>query len=393
MKVAILFDRFGPYHVARIQAASKFMSVISIELFSESAEYKWDNIKEACNRITLFEGKSNKVVSAKALQFSLQSVLHKHKPDVVAVNGWSEKSALAALYWCLSNNVPAIVMSESSAIDFIRVSWKEYIKSRILKLYASGLVGGRRHIDYLKKLGMAAESIFTGYDVIDNSYFHIAAKKLRKHSTLRQRLKLPKRYFLASSRFIQKKNLFQLINAFAVYRSNTAALPYDLVILGDGQLKNELQALINNLNLQLSVHLPGFKQYHELPLYYAFANVFIHASTSEQWGLVVNEAMAARLPVLVSERCGCAPELVKDGLNGFTFDPFDKDALISRMLKITSGSFDLELMGQKSFEIISQWQPDQFGKGLQSAAASAMAEPCKKMSISDKLVLKYLIFR
>jgi 1,2-diacylglycerol 3-alpha-glucosyltransferase len=53
------------------------------------------------------------------------------------------------------------------------------------------------------------------------------------------------------------------------------------------------------------------------------ASAFIQASTTEQWGLVVNEAMASGLPVLVSERCGCAPDLVKNGVNGYTFDPYD----------------------------------------------------------------------
>ncbi len=71
--------------------------------------------------------------------------------------------------------------------------------------------------------------------------------------------------------------------------------------------------------------LPGFKPYDELPVYYALANAFVHASTSEQWGLVVNEAIATGLPVIVSNRCGCAPELVNG--NGFTFDPTNEDEL------------------------------------------------------------------
>lgn len=151
--------------------------------------------------------------------------------------------------------------------------------------------------------------------------------------------------------------------------------------------------LINELNLQHAVHMPGFKQYHELPYYYAFASAFIHASTSEQWGLVVNEAMAAGLPVLVSERCGCVPELVKEGMNGFTFNPSDSTALANLMHAITNGSYDLELMGRKSSEIISNWQPDHFGKGLRKAVESALTAPPRRKSITDKLFLKFLLYR
>ena len=85
--------------------------------------------------------------------------------------------------------------------------------------------------------------------------------------------------------------------------------------------------------------MPGFKQYDELPIYYGLAGAFIHASTTEQWGLVVNEAMAAGLPVIVSERCGCAPDLVENGRNGFTFDPYDVDALTHLMLKMALWEF------------------------------------------------------
>ena len=63
---------------------------------------------------------------------------------------------------------------------------------------------------------------------------------------------------------------------------------------------------------------------------------FVHASASEQWGLVVNEAMAAGLPVIVSERCGCAPDLVREGVNGLTFDPCDVAELAGLMERVAA---------------------------------------------------------
>ena len=86
--------------------------------------------------------------------------------------------------------------------------------------------------------------------------------------------------------------------------------------------------------------MPGFKQYHDLPAYYGLAGAFVHTSTVEQWGLVVNEAMAAGLPVLVSRNCGCAADLVQDGVNGFAFDPLDGDRMAALLTKVAGLSAD-----------------------------------------------------
>ena len=125
-------------------------------------------------------------------------------------------------------------------------------------------------------------------------------------------LGLPERYFLASARFVPKKNLLRLLEAYAGYRRRAGADAWHLVLLGDGELRGDIERRSALPDLAGAVILPGFRQYDELPAYYGLARAFVHASTTEQWGLVVNEAMAAGLPVLVSDRCGCAPDLVED---------------------------------------------------------------------------------
>ena len=154
--------------------------------------------------------------------------------------------------------------------------------------------------------------------------------------SFRTRFGLPQRFFLASNRFLPKKNLPGLLRAFAQYRTAAGADPWDLVLLGDGPLRPDVERLIADIGLAGAVHLPGFKQYPELPAYYGLAGAFVHASTSEQWGLVVNEAMAAGLPVLVSDRCGCAPDLVAEGINGFTFPPEDHVRLAGLMSEVAA---------------------------------------------------------
>jgi glycosyltransferase involved in cell wall biosynthesis len=171
-------------------------------------------------------------------------------------------------------------------------------------------------------------------------------------------------------------------------------VPWDLVLLGDGELRDQLLMLRERHGLTHCVHLPGFRQYDQLPPYYALAAAFIHPSTVEPWGLVVNEAMASGLPVLVSNRCGCAPTLVHDGENGRTFDPNDSDEMTDCMLEMTRLAPELrQNMGCRSRQIVAEFGPAKFAEGLLAAATAALASRAKDPRLVDRLVLKSLLRR
>ena len=241
---------------------------------------------------------------------------------------------------------------------------------------------------------MPKERIFTGYDTVDNAYFTAGAEQARKEARrLRRELSLPQRYFVTTCRFIEKKNIFRLLKAYSIYRQQTGSDAWALVLLGDGQLKDDYLQCCQELRLEQSVIFPGFKQYHELPIYYALADAYIQASTTEQWGLVVNEAMACSLPVIVSEHCGCAVDLVKEGCNGFTFDPYDVDALAGLMCKLSEDESMRETMGKESLNIISRWTPGTFAEGLWKAVEMALKLPQLPMRFYDRGLLELLIRR
>jgi glycosyltransferase involved in cell wall biosynthesis len=156
--------------------------------------------------------------------------------------------------------------------------------------------------------------------------------------------------------------------------------------LGDGPLRETLNAQLSTLNLHSHVHLPGFKQYDELPVYYALANAFVHASTTEQWGLVVNEAIASGLPVIVSERCGCVPELVNG--NGFTFDPMDEHELASLLFRMaTLSDDDRRRLRDASYKIAANFVPERFGEGLERAARMALELTSRRSGVIDRALL------
>jgi 1,2-diacylglycerol 3-alpha-glucosyltransferase len=389
--VVVLFHRIGPYHLARLAAAGARCALTAVELSAVDHTYAWSPVEGAPNfkRITLFPDEDVERKNGSDVRTGVHHALAEAAPDVVAIPGWSQPGALAALLWCLRNERPAVLMSESAMGDDVRWRSREATKRRVVRLFSSALVGGAPHGAYACVLGLSPGIVFAGYDAVDNQHFARGARQARRAGARwRARLGLPKRFFLASARFVAKKNLGGLLAAYAAYRQRTGANAWHLVLLGDGDLRAELERRIAQADLAGSVILPGFKQYDELPVYYGLASAFVHASTSEQWGLVVNEAMAAGLPVLVSARCGCAPDLVQDGVNGFTFDPCDVEELAGLMRRLAAMTdAQRQAMGRASQRIIADWGPERFADGLMQAAQAALHRPAPQAAWFDQILL------
>jgi glycosyltransferase involved in cell wall biosynthesis len=229
---------------------------------------------------------------------------------------------------------------------------------------------------------------------VDNDHFANGADHARRSaSALRQQLKLPRHYFLSICRFITEKNLHRLLLAYAAYRSVVGWSAWHFVLVGDGPLRKELVRLRGKLGLDSSVHLVGYQQYEQLPTYYGLAEAFVLSSVSETWGLVVNEAMAAGLPVLVSKRCGCASDLVREGRNGFSFDPSDSNALRDAMVRLSSRQCDRQAMGDHSRELIRRWSVESFAWGLSQAASVAIENPRTSPALLSGLALAAAAWR
>ena len=147
--------------------------------------------------------------------------------------------------------------------------------------------------------------------------------------------------------------MVNLIEEFADYRERGGK--WSLVLAGDGPLREPLKVLVTSLGLSGTVQFAGHKTSTGLLPYYAFAGCFVLPSTREPWGLVVNEAMASGLPVLVSDRCGCAEDLVQSGVNGFVFDPAERGAIRQSLQSIEKREGELLVrMGRQSREIIER---------------------------------------
>lgn len=369
--LAVIFSNFGPYHLARLQALATHCQTLNwqctgIELARSEADYDWRVTLNhlSFKAISILENQSLESALFPTLGFRLWRTLNELQPDVMAIAGYSRPAMLLALLWCRQHHKPAILMSETTEQDFTRNPVREGLKRAIAQQFSAALVGGKPHVCYLEKLGMAPAAIFSGYNVVGNEKFHPDRLAVLPSPHSRP-------YFLAINRFIPKKNLPFLISAYAQYRQEVGAIAWDLVLCGDGQLRTQLEQQIQHLNLQEFIHLPGFLQQDELLPYLAHARCFVHASLQEQWGLVVNEAMAAGLAVVVSNRCGCFEDLVQEGITGFGFDPTDRDQLAAHMVKLGTGAVDGQQMGKNALAHIQHYSPDRFAKNLIAAATHA----------------------
>jgi 1,2-diacylglycerol 3-alpha-glucosyltransferase len=439
MRLVLSYLSFGPYHLARLGASKALIDgweIHGVAMARDQSEYAWrqqetDNVHFVSEEVALEQVPPNQ------WKIGIGRVLDSLAPDVCAIAGYSHPAMLFLILACHERSIPWILMSDSQEIDEPRRPWQEWLKSRIVRLASSGFVAGSSHVEYLCKLGLPSARCTIGYDVVDNDYFATEAARWRGGDGRRSTLSLP--YFLASNRFIEKKNLFRLLEAYARYlksgqlpvgscqceeaeptshnRDRTtetgqpAARPWNLCMLGDGELKATLLAHCASLGLnvvelapweselsaangqQPTVFFPGFRQIDELPRFYANASAFVHASTTEQWGLVVNEAMASGLPVIVSDRVGCANDLVQIGVNGFTFNPLDVERLEELMLKVSSPSFPLSKYGAESARVISDWGLSRFAAGLFTTATIAMKQGPKRIGVMDGFLINLLIRR
>ncbi len=392
MHLAVLFARLGPYHVARLRALSKTHDVTAVELSGENINYAWDPVAaDGLEHVQVFDS-NHRTVPARRLRRGIEQVLARQSPDAVAVPGWWDPGALVAIEWAAQNDTSVVMMSDTTALDTSQVWWREALKRRVVALAQAALVAGTRHADYMAHLGMPRGRIHRGYDVVDNQHFAEGAKAARTRAdTLRTEHNLSPQYFLACCRFVEKKNLFRLIRAYALYVERVDPSPWPLVLVGDGPQREDLEEEVDMHGIASHVRFAGFRQYDELPVYYGLASAFVHASTQEQWGLVVNEAMAAGLPVLVSERCGCAPDLVANGENGFIFDPYDIEELADNFYRMAHGGEDLAAMGAKSRRVIGDWSPQTFADQLGAAARQAAQSPTPSLAWADTFLLRSLV--
>jgi 1,2-diacylglycerol 3-alpha-glucosyltransferase len=370
----IFYVTLGPYHIARLKAlGSKLPDIVAIEIASQQDIYLWTVQGEVSDfkRITLFK-RQFESVPVKEQIAAAQGILAELSPVSVTVVGYSDPVMRGIARWAFHNRVPCIMTTTTTVYDHFRIPPKEWVKGWWCRRYYDALcLAGERSVAYFAGLGYSEKMISRCGNPVDNSFYDSMMLDINADpDRARAELKLPERYFLTVARLSPEKNFVRLLKAFSGYREKGGT--WDLVIVGSGPQELELKQFAEDLNLA-AVHFFPWKQYNELPAYYALASCFVLASISEPWGLVLNEAMACGLPVLVSRQCGCLHELCRRGINGYDFNPKEVETLTDLMLRIASDEQELERMGRASQRIIANFTPETWALSLRECILTCLA--------------------
>lgn len=394
--VCVQWPKFGPYHIARLRAANALfgprgIEIIGLEPADADETYGWQRQTgdESFRWLRVFPGRGHKMVAPRAMEAGVMATLDQVEPAAVAITSYNLPDARACLAWCRRRRRAALLMTDSKADDAPRKAWRESFKRVIVSQYDAAIVAGTPHRSYLAALGFPVASIFQPVDVVDNARFSTAATQARadpRRFTTLPGLAQGSPFFLSVNRFIPRKNVDVLIRAYGRYRLGTDA-PWRLVLVGDGPEAPALHNLVRAEGIE-GVTFAGSLQIDQLGAYYGLAAAYVHPAALDQWGLVVNEAMAAQLSVLVSRGAGCAQDLVTTGVNGYTFEPYDVDALAGLLTKLaTAPGRVLTAMGASGERTISRYRPEDFAQALWQAVEAGISRSNRPLAPAAAITL------
>jgi len=341
----------GDYHRARVHALKEVrpdLDIFTADLGNKDNLYQWNNTS-AQNHFCLSAKPANRFDFRRLSGF--MKLLSQNEIDTVCISGYGRAEYLFFLIYAKLSGRNVILFAESW---YPSISLIDFVKSVFLKTMCDGfLVSGQRAFDHFtKRLNIAKAKVKVGYSVVDNAHF-----ALKKSESFER-----KRILLCIARFAREKNLLLLIRGFE--QSKMPMAGWELHLVGGGPQKQELVELVKKA-MTNSVQLVDWQSYDQLPHLYLKASVFILPSLFEPWGLVVNEAMAASLPVVLSDKVGCLPDLLKVENNGWSFHAEDEKELILILNQISEKeAIELAAMGNKSKECIESFSPTLFARNL-----------------------------
>lgn len=318
--------------------------------------------------------KTNKTSFWKPLNYGIYKVLRRENFDALWIHGYFRLTNLIIMLLAKIMGIKVFVRDDTNLIRMQRSAFKKIMKRlffKILDKLCDGfLVVGQLNKEYYLHYGIKPEKLSLVPWAVDNEFIQ---RKVEAAAANREQLKeslglKPNRpIILFVGKLISEKRPADLLHAYRLMSPDgiTEPLPY-LIFVGDGKEREALELAARNTGWS-SIKFLGFKNQTELPLYYDLCDVLVLPSSSETWGLVVNEAMNAKKAIIVSKSVGCAPDLVKDSVNGYIFNTGDIENLKQCLINLCTNTNLCKEMGQKSFEIINQWSFKEDILGLKEA--------------------------
>jgi glycosyltransferase involved in cell wall biosynthesis len=306
------------------------------------------------------------------LNAGITKALGQAAPEVILCGGYSYIASWQALLWARRHHLPFLLWSESNLQDSRHShALTELLKKQFLHRCNGFVVPGRSAWEYIRVHRSTENSIFIAPNAVDNELFARVAENARRNGVaLRRELSLPNRYFLFAGRLVREKGVFELLRAYASLNQELRR-EFGLVFVGDGDSRSPLEKEARSISGGM-IRFTGFAQREQLGAYYGLADVFVLPTYTDTWGMVVNEAMACGLPVIVSRAAGCAADLLRDNWNGLLVTPKDVRSLESVMRLLAEQTALRILMGAHSAEHIRRYSPQAWSDGVAEAVQQTL---------------------
>lgn len=356
-KVVIIHNIISPHVTPLFKEIAKKVDLIVLYCAEKEDNRSWDHKPEGFSYKVLKNSSlkiAGKDLFTLFINTSLNKELKKIKPDVIVVSGWDQPAYYNAYIYSKFSKTKFVVWSGSTEYEksLKRTLTKGLVKS-LIKGADSFIAYGSRARKYLISLGANAKKIYISHNTTDiNKYKTLTDKYRQTANKLKQELGVSgEKIILFYGQLIERKGVMDLVEAL---RKVQMDLPETtLLVIGNGQQKKILESKKDIQNL-LVLPDPGDE---EICKYFALADVFVLPSKEEVWGLVVNEAMAGGLPVIVSDKAGSSVDLVKNGTNGYIFQSGNTNDLSKKITTILSSKALQTKMSENSKRNIQKFTP------------------------------------
>ncbi len=254
----------------------------------------------------------------------------------------------------------------STPRPFLRRFAKKAILVSLFRRIDAFLYSYKANAEYYKHYKVPDDKLFFCPCAVDNSFWQIRANESKnRRDQLRRDLGIPNRYpvILYSGKLIPRKRPMDLLKAYELLCNQIKA---SLIFVGDGPEADNLRDYIHKKNLK-EVYFAGFKNQSELPVFYSIADLCVLPSNHDPSPKTLNEAMNFGLPIITTNKVGTAPDIIKNGENGFIYPVGDIDALCECLSKLLSDVGLIKRMGEKSLEIVSKWSFEEDLNGILKA--------------------------
>jgi glycosyltransferase involved in cell wall biosynthesis len=294
--------------------------------------------------------------------------------DVLWLHGYYSATHLMAAAAQIVRGGRLLVREEQTLLN-PRPAWKRALKKPLLRLLfarSTGLFQGTANREWFGHYGMPDEKLFHVPLCVDNDGFRAEARRLAPLRTqLRDAFGIPLEagpVILSVARLVPKKQPLILLDAFRRVRADHRCA---LLFVGTGECEDELRGFVERHAIP-DVVFAGFINQSQISRAYAASDVFAASGCDETWGLAVNEAMNFGLPVVVSDKVGCAADLVAHGENGYVFRYARSDELAGYLALLVDDSSRREIFGRCATAMIAPWNYGAAAEGLLAAVRAAV---------------------